>query len=91
MHTHLVPEREPSGNGSATVSGFPTRRMMNVNPTEDRLRLAAERVIEAAIDGGFHHGQDWATVPGHLLRDLKRELDGEPQPSGLKFMSMSAS
>jgi hypothetical protein len=48
-----------------------------------RLRAAAQQVIDAAS-----YGED-ARVHACQLRDLKRELAGEPQPHGLKFMSVS--
>jgi hypothetical protein len=49
-----------------------------------RLRAAAQQVIDAAS----YDGED-ARVYACQLRDLKRELAGEPQPHGLKFMSVS--
>jgi hypothetical protein len=52
-----------------------------------RLRLAAERVLDAAsypIPEG-HEPRVYASQ----LRDLERELKGEPQPHGLAWMSVS--
>jgi hypothetical protein len=52
-----------------------------------RLRQAAEKVIDAAdyaLDG-----DDEARVYATQLRDLERELRGEPQPHGLAWMSVS--
>ena len=48
-----------------------------------RLRKAAQAVVDAAgydEDGRVYRAQ---------LRDLERELRGEPQPNGLKWMSVS--
>ena len=52
-----------------------------------RLRQAAQRVLEAvdyALDGN-----DEPRVYASQLRDLERELRGEPQPQGLAWMSVS--
>jgi hypothetical protein len=52
-----------------------------------RLRRAAERVLEAAdyaVDGN-----DETRVYASQLRELERELEGEPQPHRLAWMSVS--
>jgi hypothetical protein len=52
-----------------------------------RLRRAAERVLEAAsypISEGAEQ-----RVYASQLRDLERELRGEPQPHGFTWMSVS--
>ena len=51
-----------------------------------RLRHAAEKVIEAA---DYAAGGDEPRVYASQLRDLEPELAGEPQPSGLSWMSVS--
>ena len=51
-----------------------------------RLRQAAERVIDAADYAS--DGEDEARVYASQLRDLRRELAGEPQPHGLSWMSV---
>jgi hypothetical protein len=51
-----------------------------------RLRHAAETVVDAAnyrLEGAE------ARVYASQLRDLERELKGEPQPHGLAWMSVS--
>lgn len=52
-----------------------------------RLRLAAQKVIEAA---NYATGSgDEPRVYASQLRDLEREVAGEPQPNGLSWMSVS--
>jgi hypothetical protein len=45
-----------------------------------RLRLAAQKVVETGDEPRVYASQ---------LGDLRRELDGEPQPHGLSWMSVS--
>jgi hypothetical protein len=52
-----------------------------------RLRLAAQKVVEAA-DYATGSG-DEPRVYASQLGDLRRELEGEPQPHGLSWMSVS--
>jgi hypothetical protein len=52
-----------------------------------RLRAVAERVVNQAEAVGTRE-HPMAGVKPHLLRNLRRELDGEPQPNGL-WMSVS--
>jgi len=52
-----------------------------------RLRLAAQKVVEAA-DYATGSG-DEPRVYASQLRDLEHELAGEPQPSGLSWMGVS--
>ena len=52
-----------------------------------RLRLAAERVVEAADYSA--DGDDEARVYRSQLQGLRRELTGEPQPQGISWMSVS--
>lgn len=51
-----------------------------------RLAAAARAVIDAADYAS--DDEDEARVYASQLRDLKRELDGEPQPNGM-WMSVS--
>jgi hypothetical protein len=53
-----------------------------------RLRIAARHVIESAEAVGTpEHPQ--AGIPAHVLRGLRRELQHQPAPSGLTFMSVT--
>ena len=52
-----------------------------------RLRVAAQRVVEEAEAVG-NNEQPMAGIKPYLLRNLRRELSGEPQPSGM-WMSVS--
>jgi hypothetical protein len=49
-----------------------------------RLCIAVRGVLDAAD----YDGED-ARIYKHQLADLRRELEGKPQPNGLKFMSIS--
>ena len=53
----------------------------------DRLRISAQRVVEEAEAIG-NREQPMAGITPYLLRNLRRELSGEPQPSGM-WMSVS--
>jgi hypothetical protein len=52
-----------------------------------RLRVAAERVLEAADYDT--DGDDEPRIYASQLRALRRELTGEPQPNGMSWMSVS--
>ena len=52
-----------------------------------RLRAAAQAVVDAADYPTAN--DDEAKVYASQLRDLERELKGEPQPNGLAWMSVS--
>jgi hypothetical protein len=54
---------------------------------ERRLRVAAERVVDAGKYPAADDEQSRAYAS--QLRGLERELRGEPQPSGLSWMSVS--
>jgi hypothetical protein len=53
-----------------------------------RLRRAAEAVVEQAEAVGTRQ-QPMCGVKPHLIRNLRRELAHEPQPSGFFTMSVS--
>jgi hypothetical protein len=52
-----------------------------------RLQRAAERVINAA-EPALGEDNPQHVVPSHVIRILRRELNGEPQPNGM-WMSVS--
>jgi hypothetical protein len=51
-----------------------------------RLRAAAQAALDAT---NYPAGEEQARVYRLQLRDLERELAGEPQPHGLTWMSVS--
>ena len=51
-----------------------------------RLRRVARRVVDAAQ---YPSGDDESRVYASQLRELERELDGEPQPSAMAWMCVS--
>jgi hypothetical protein len=53
-----------------------------------RLRHAAQAVVDDATAVGTPE-RPMAGIPAHVLRTLRRELDGEPQPQPLDFMSVA--
>lgn len=66
--------------------------------TDDRLNALLERHVrlrraaQAVIDEGHAVGNaenPEVGVPAHAIRRLRRELDGEPQPSRFAWMSPS--
>ena len=54
----------------------------SVRQAYDRLRLAAQKVVEAA---DYEAAGDEPRVYASQLRDLERELTGEPQPQGAEL------
>lgn len=53
----------------------------------DRVRCAAQQVVDGAKSIGTPEHPLCAVEPG-LIRILRRELDGEPQPNGM-WMSVT--
>jgi hypothetical protein len=53
-----------------------------------RLRGAAQHVVDEAVAAGDQEKPMCAVAP-HLIRVLRRELEGEPQPSAFATMSVS--
>jgi hypothetical protein len=53
-----------------------------------RLRRVAQRVVDEAVAAG-DRGNPMCAVAPHVIRILRRELDGEPQPSAFATMSVS--
>jgi hypothetical protein len=53
-----------------------------------RLLVIAERIVSEATAVGDPE-RPMAGIAPHLLRDLRREIEGEPQPSAFATMSVS--
>jgi hypothetical protein len=53
-----------------------------------RLRRAAEAVVDGAEAIG-NPEEPRAGIPAHVLRQLRREITGEPAPSTMPFATIS--